>query len=141
MPTKETFFQATRPRRFSISKVLLVEDNAEVATVATDYLSELDLEVVHASSAEAAIPLLSHDSHIGLVLSDIVMPGMTGLDLARHIRQQHPDLPIILATGYSDKADLAIADGFPLIKKPYSIDTLVAQMVRIIPTEPVRNAS
>jgi two-component system NtrC family sensor kinase len=58
-------------------------------------------------------------------LSDIVMPGTSGLEMARQIKQRHPDIPIILASGYSDTADLAVSEGFSLIRKPYAPEALV----------------
>jgi two-component system NtrC family sensor kinase len=106
------------------SRVLLVEDNKAVAEVASDYLEQLDLGVVHASSAEAAITLLNAQRGIDFVLTDIVMPGMTGLELGRLIREHHPELPVILATGYSDQANVATTENFPLINKPYSLENL-----------------
>jgi two-component system NtrC family sensor kinase len=109
---------------FSSPSVLLVEDNADVAVVAADYLDQLKCKVVHASSAEEALKLLAEQG-FDLVLSDIVMPGMSGLEMARRIRERHPDIPIILASGYSDKAELAVSDGFSLIRKPYAPQALV----------------
>jgi two-component system NtrC family sensor kinase len=104
--------------------VLLVEDNADVATVAADYLDQLKCKVVHASSSEEALKLLA-DRRFDLVLSDIVMPGTSGLELARQIKERHPDIPIILASGYSDTAELAVGEGFSLIRKPYAPEALV----------------
>ena len=53
------------------------------------------------------------------------MPGgLSGLDLARVIREHHPELPVILATGYSDRADAALRENFALLKKPYSLANL-----------------
>ena len=52
------------------------------------------------------------------------MPGMSGLELGRLIREHHPEIPVILASGYSDKVALAIQEGFTLIRKPYSPDVL-----------------
>jgi two-component system NtrC family sensor kinase len=107
--------------------VLLVEDNADVATVAADYLEHLKCKVAHVSSAEKATELLA-DRHFDLVLSDIVMSGMSGLELARSVREHHPDIPIILASGYSDQAEIAVSEGFALIRKPYTPEALVSAM-------------
>ncbi len=63
-----------------------------------------------------------HD--IDLVLSDIVVPGMSGLELARLIREHRPEISVILASGYSDKAAVATQEGFTLIRKPYSPEVL-----------------
>jgi two-component system NtrC family sensor kinase len=52
------------------------------------------------------------------------MPGMSGLELGRLIREHHPEVPVILTSGYSDKAALATQEGFTLIRKPYSPEVL-----------------
>jgi two-component system, NtrC family, sensor kinase len=80
--------------------------------------------VVLANSAEAAIGALNKRHDIDLVLSDIVMPGMSGLELGRLVREYHPEIPVILASGYSDKATVATQEGFTLLRKPYSQEAL-----------------
>jgi two-component system, NtrC family, sensor kinase len=115
------------------AKALLVEDHPEVSMVAQDYLAQCGYEVQHAASAEAALEILRRDSAIELVLSDIVMPGMSGLELGRRIRRDHPGAAIVLASGYSDKASEALREGFVLLHKPYSLDALrkvLGQMMR-----------
>jgi two-component system, NtrC family, sensor kinase len=57
-------------------------------------------------------------------LSDIVMPGISGLELGRLVREYHPEIRMVLASGYSDKAAVATEEGFTLIRKPYSPETL-----------------
>jgi two-component system NtrC family sensor kinase len=67
------------------------------------------------------------DAAIDLVLSDIVMPGdLNGLDLARRIGTLRPTLPVLLATGYSDVAQEAADEGFPVLRKPYEVAALHA---------------
>ena len=75
-------------------------------------------------SAEVAVDILNQRSDIDLVFSDIVMPGMSGLELGRLIRQHHPETPVVLASGYSDRAALALEEGFTLLQKPYSLEAL-----------------
>ena len=104
--------------------VLLVEDHPDVSVVASDYLEQAGCQVLLANSAEAAIDALNKRRDIDLVLSDIVMPGMSGLEFGRLVREHHPEINVILATGYSDKAAVATAEGFTLIRKPYSPETL-----------------
>ena len=104
--------------------VLLVEDNAAVSIVASDYLEQCGFNVLHASSAEAAIENLGARRDIDLVFSDIVMPGMSGLELARLIRDHHPEIPVVLTSGYSDRTADALEEGFVLLRKPYSLDEL-----------------
>ncbi|AWN42943.1 hybrid sensor histidine kinase/response regulator [Methylobacterium durans] len=100
--------------------ILLVEDNPHIAEVAVSVIHERGHAVVSTASAPEALQVLAAGQRFDLVLSDLVMPGgMNGFDLARQVRRRWPDLPILLATGYSDQAEKAIKDGFPLISKPY----------------------
>ena len=111
-------------------RVLLVEDNPDVAVVVEDYLEQCGCTVVRADSAEKAIELLNTDKGIELLFSDIVMPGMNGLELARLVRDHHPGMGLILASGYSDKATDAISEGFTLLNKPYSLAALRAALAQ-----------
>ncbi|AWN44021.1 hybrid sensor histidine kinase/response regulator [Methylobacterium durans] len=106
---------AERPLR-----VLLVEDNAQVAEVAAAVMTERGHSVVSTGSAPEAMRVLNSGQPFDLVLSDLVMPGgMSGFDLAQSVRSRWPALPVLLATGYSDQAAKVIKEGFPLISKPY----------------------
>jgi two-component system NtrC family sensor kinase len=57
------------------------------------------------------------------------MPGMSGLELGRLIRQHHPETPVVLASGYSDRAAIAVEEGFILLQKPYSLEALKKSLV------------
>lgn len=98
--------------------VLLVEDNAQVRAFAEDLLGDLGCEVVSAASSEEALEQLAK-AEIDVVLSDIVMPGMDGIELADRIWQLRPGLPVVLATGYSEQVSQT-KQRFPLVLKPYS---------------------
>src|SRR5690606_37814891 len=106
-------------------KILLVEDNAEVSDIVTCLLQDLGQEVVAAPHGNAALDILNQrDGAFDLVISDIVMPELNGLQLARKIQQRWPRMRIVLATGYSHAlADLEPAE-FPVLHKPYSIEAL-----------------
>ncbi len=104
--------------------VLLVEDHPDVSVVGSDYVEQCGFKVVCATSAEMAVDILNQRSDIDLVFSDIVMPGMSGLELGRLIREHHPETPVILASGYSDRAAVAVEEGFTLLQKPYSLEGL-----------------
>jgi two-component system NtrC family sensor kinase len=107
------------------ARILLVEDSDEVAQVTSDYLERLGHVVEIAMMARDALSELRRRSDFDLVLSDIVMPGeMDGLDLARRVRAEHRDLPIVLVTGYSASADAARREGFEVLRKPYTLDRL-----------------
>jgi two-component system, NtrC family, sensor kinase len=115
--------------------VLLVEDHPDVSLVARDYLEQYGCKVIEANSAERAVETLNGRHDIDLVLSDIVMPGMSGLELGRLVREHHPEIPVILASGYSDKAAVATSEGFALIRKPYSPETLSQVLAQILGDE------
>ncbi|WGD56044.1 PAS domain S-box protein [Bradyrhizobium sp. CB1650] len=110
--------------------VLLVEDNPDVASVSTGLLEQLGYNVRRVADAEAALRELEMNG-VDFVFSDIVMPGkMDGLSLAQHLRQVHPGLPILLATGYSDVAADVRGD-FPILRKPYEIHELSEAIARL----------
>src|SRR5206468_4303815 len=110
--------------------VLLVEDNPEVAMVSTSLLEQLGYTVRRVSNAEAALDEIEHDE-VDLVFSDIVMPGkMDGLSLARRLKAMRPQLPVLLATGYSDAAVNVLGD-FPILRKPYEIHQLSQAIAKL----------
>jgi PAS domain S-box-containing protein len=110
--------------------VLLVDDNPEVAAVSTSLLEQLGYTVRRVANAEAALREIERDG-IDLVFSDIVMPGkMDGLDLARHLKAMRPQLPILLATGYSDAA-VNVRGDFPILRKPYEIHQLSQAIAKL----------
>jgi PAS domain S-box-containing protein len=111
--------------------VLLVEDNPEVASVSSSLLEQLGYTVRRAPDAEAALREVERDG-VDLVFSDIVMPGkMDGLSLARRLKEIRPDLPILLATGYSD-AVTSVRGNFPILRKPYEIHQLSAAIAKLL---------
>jgi PAS domain S-box-containing protein len=110
--------------------VLLVEDNPDVASVSISLLEQLGYTVRRVADAEAALRAIEHDG-VDLVFSDIVMPGkMDGLALAHRLREIHPRLPILLATGYSDAA-VNVRGDFPILRKPYEIHELSQAIAKL----------
>ncbi|MCS3730756.1 PAS domain S-box-containing protein [Bradyrhizobium betae] len=110
--------------------VLLVEDNPDVAVVSIGLLEQLGYRVRRVPDAESALRELEHNG-VDFVFSDIVMPGkMDGLGLAHHLRQIHPGLPILLATGYSEAAADVRGD-FPILRKPYEIHELSEAIAKL----------
>jgi len=121
----------TVPSAIGSGTVLLVEDNPDVATASMGLLEQLGYSVRWVSDAEAALEEIERNG-IDLVFSDIVMPGkMDGLGLARAIKAKHPDLPILLASGYSDAAQNARSE-FPILRKPYQIHELNQALSQLV---------
>jgi two-component system, NtrC family, sensor kinase len=103
--------------------VLVVEDNVEVGTFAADVLTELGYAPTLVGSAmEALAELAGNAERYDAVFTDVVMPGMTGLDLATEIRRRYCDLPVVLTSGYSHELSQDGSHGFEVLQKPYSIE-------------------
>lgn len=111
--------------------VLLVEDNEQVRNFAHVLLAELNYRVIDAESAERALEVLNVEP-VDLVFSDVVMPGQSGIELARIVRERFPALPVLLASGYSEEVAKGAASDFDILPKPYGADSLAAALARVI---------
>jgi len=108
------------------SRVLLVEDNAQVAELVDAMLQDLGHTVVRAGGVDEALERLEQDAAIDLVLSDVIMPGgRSGVDLAEHLATARPGLPVVLCSGYTGgEQGRAQAGAWPFLSKPFSLDSL-----------------
>jgi PAS domain S-box-containing protein len=104
-------------------RILVVEDNPQVGEFARQLLEDLGYETIWAPDAECALELLGREE-VDLVFTDVVMPGMSGVELAKRLRRSDPDLPVVLTSGYSHVLAEEGAHGFPLLHKPYSVEAL-----------------
>ncbi|WP_188910747.1 ATP-binding protein [Aureimonas endophytica] len=102
--------------------VLLVEDEELVRLSTAAMLGELGYRVVEAASAEEALARLREGLRPDCVVTDHLMPGMTGGELARTLALDHPGLPALIVSGYADRDDLAAE--FALLSKPFRRDEL-----------------
>ncbi|QAY79290.1 ATP-binding protein [Sphingosinicella sp. BN140058] len=116
-----------RARSGRTGTILVVDDNDEVGLFAETLLTELGHEVVRASSGAQAIERLGQ-RRFDIVFTDVVMPGMSGLELAARAQQIAPASAVILTTGYSDEITRTGTNGLPVVFKPYRLDTL-AEMI------------
>jgi two-component system NtrC family sensor kinase len=90
-----------------------------------DALTELGYATTLVHGAMEALAELTRDAErFDVVFTDVVMPGMTGIDLAQEIRRRHFDLPVVLTSGYSQLLSQNGSFGFELLQKPYSIEQL-----------------
>lgn len=123
---------AARP----VGSVLLVEDDDEVAKLASEMLDQLGYEVVRVASATAALGALANGRTIDVVFSDIMMPGgMNGVELAREIQNRRMELPVLLTSGYAEAVALeAKAAGIHILPKPYGLDDLSSALGGLITT-------
>jgi PAS domain S-box-containing protein len=112
-------------------KVLLVDDQPDVLETAIGLFSHLGYDVLSASDGVQALETLRRHADISILFSDVVMPGMSGVDLARIVRREFPAVRVILASGYS-QATLenghAVAESYDLIAKPYRLSDLIKML-------------
>jgi CheY-like chemotaxis protein len=118
-------------RTHALGCVMVVEDDGLVAELAAGMLNELGFEAVVTHSAKEALDRLAGGEKPKLIFSDIVMPGgLSGLELARKVRDRFPELPILLTTGYSEQ--VAGTHGFPVLQKPYELESLAGALGKIL---------
>ncbi|HKY02027.1 MAG TPA: ATP-binding protein [Burkholderiales bacterium] len=106
-------------------RVLLVEDNPEVAAATRVLLEQLGYDVELCMSAEEGIALLHGERDWRILISDVLLPkGMSGIALAQALRDSHPDLPILLITGYTAQLEQAKVAGLKVLGKPFDVNSL-----------------
>ena len=121
------------PRRSTArphGRVLVVDDDPLILSATAAMLEDLGHTVLEAGSGQAALDML-RGRQVDLVITDQAMPGMTGTELARRIRAQWPELPIILASGYAELPN-GEEPGLPRLSKPYQQDELAAAIARVL---------
>jgi PAS domain S-box-containing protein len=115
----------------ALGRVLIVEDDTLVAELAAGMLDELGFETVVAHSAKEALDRLAGGEKPKVIFSDVVMPGgISGIELARKVRDRFPELPILLTTGYSEQ--IAGTHGFPVLQKPYELESLADALGKML---------
>jgi CheY-like chemotaxis protein len=93
-----------RPPAPSATTILVVEDDADVQDVVVRYLADQGYRVLTAADGETALAILRGSETIDLLLADIVMPGLDGVQLARKAKQMHPGIKVLFTTGYAQRA-------------------------------------
>jgi CheY-like chemotaxis protein len=120
------------PKAFRSLTILAVDDDALVLMNTVAMLEDLGHTVFEAHSGKEAIEILQREDAIDLVVTDQAMPRMTGTELAKTIKTEWPDIPVLLATGYTDR--LGDEDiGLPKLAKPYFQRDLSDAIIRMNP--------
>ena len=115
--------------------ILVVEDDATVRLILADVLAELGYDVLLASDARPAIPILQSNRRIDLMMSDVVLPHINGRKLAEIARASRPDLKVLFVTGYAENAAIRgdfLDPGMDMLTKPFALDALGAKVRAMI---------
>ena len=131
------------PVDYNAELILLVDDDEEIAIPFEKLLRNIGLESNHVVSAGDALKELKRSKQYTYLITDIVMPGMDGLELTKKVKSEYPDMCIIVMTGYSsqyDYKDVVDAGATDFINKPFNIDELEAKIRRGIIERNTRDA-
>ncbi|MGA9580571.1 MAG: ATP-binding protein [Allosphingosinicella sp.] len=120
-------------RKHRTGRILLVDDNEEVGAFAETLLTELGHKVIRARTGAEALEL-ARAGGIDAVFTDVVMPGMSGIELAEALAPVLPGVPVVLTTGYSDEISRTGAAGRPVVFKPYRLETLAGVLDEVLAT-------
>ncbi|QXT35419.1 response regulator [Sphingomonas sanguinis] len=116
---------------------VLVDDEDVVRASTADMLAEIGFEVIEARSGAEALQAFGEHPHIDVLVTDHLMPGMTGVELAHSILQDRPDLPVLIVSGYSDS--LGIDAGFPRLEKPFRHHDLASKLATLLTKDGTRS--
>jgi PAS domain S-box-containing protein len=111
--------------------VLVVDDDPLVSLGTVAMLEDLGHSVVEVSSGGQALKALEAEENIDVVITDQAMPGMTGTELVRKIRESRPEMPIILATGWAELPDNTVPE-FLRLSKPYRQEDLAVALSKVL---------
>ena len=108
-------------------EILLVEDSPEVSLITVEYLMELGHQVVAVEDAELAVEHMARKK-FDAVMTDVSLPGMSGIDLAKELVKKYPHLPVVIASGYGGlNVEFLMGQPQPnvlVLPKPYDMDML-----------------
>jgi PAS domain S-box-containing protein len=115
----------------AVEKVLIVEDEQDLLEMASELFRNMGYEVMTASNGADALAILQRHPQIEVLFADVMMPGMSGLELARVTRRLYPPTRILLASGYPApvlRAEQGDIDEFALVTKPYRLSEIARRL-------------
>jgi len=118
-------------------RLLIIDDNKEILTALTDFLSKKKYDVVSASDGLDGLKLLEKEQQgFDLVITDLVMPNISGVGLISIIRKKFPDLPVIAITGWGEHPEALATEAKAnrVLEKPFDLselDTVIRELLSI----------
>lgn len=123
------------PENIENTRILLVDDENSVRTFALRALRKKGYDVIGCNSAENALETLENDKDFQLLITDMVMPGLNGIELSKQVLEIIPDIKIILASGYSEdilKGEFDDIENMSFIPKPFSLLDLTQKVYEVM---------
>ncbi len=121
--------------------IMVVDDDPDVREVAVSSLESLGYHMLAAENGAAALDLLARGGPVDLLIVDMAMPGMNGVELIRRARERQGDLRAMLVTGHADIAAFAPAEGDLVLQKPYRLERLAENVAEALRREVARQGS
>jgi PAS domain S-box-containing protein len=115
--------------------VLVIEDDSAVRLIISEVLRDLGYASIEASDGQAALPMLTSNTPIDLLITDVGLPGMNGRQIAEIARRHRPDLKILFVTGYAEHATghaPFLEPGMEMVTKPFALDALALKIREMI---------
>ena len=133
--------QDARPLQQGSETILLVEDEKGVRELAREYLQMTGYSVIQAEDGASALELAAeHSGPIHLLMTDVVMPGISGRELAERMKKIRPEIKVLYMSGYTDQAVVhhgILESDAVLLQKPFTLPTLASKLREILTAEPV----
>ena len=123
--------------------VLVVEDEDSVRDMIREILAEYGYDVLEARSGREAVDLCSrHQGTIHMMLTDVVMPGMNGVELSKRLAPMQPEMKVLIMSGYTADAIAhqgMLDPGIAFLQKPFAMDTLAHKVREVLDSGPAKN--
>lgn len=125
--------------------ILVVDDEQDILNVVEAALNREGFEIIQALNGDMALELFQKSQKpVDLLLTDVVMPGMSGPMLVDRLLAMQPSLPVLFMSGYDDRQVVlryVLQEGFALLPKPFSIETLARKVNEMLPPAPSASKS
>lgn len=112
-----------------LATVLITDDNRDVVDSLATFLDMSGYKVISTYSAREALDSLDSDKSVGVVISDVRMPGLDGFDFLRVVKHRFPAIKVILVTGHEITSEDVVPSGATILKKPVVLD----ELLRLLP--------
>ena len=115
--------------------VLVIKDNSAVRLIISDALRDLGYACIEASDGQAALPMLTSNTPLDLLITDVGLPGLNGRQIAEIARRHRPDLKILFVTGYAEHVTGQapfLEPGMEMVTKPFALDALALKIRKMI---------